>query len=229
MQSIRHMQSPIIFLLAASASLGGSYAQARQPIVTITYDAAIDAQCASDRRVPIPQDWTAELMSRREEFDNLWKTLGPKMIHAAETVTGKSFSGGSITARLTLCDLPSQSSDEITINMRYALRSFTATPVPMRYKVDTLFHELLHVFLTEHPVKESALLEQYNSEPERTKDHLHLLALQKAVLLRLNEEASLKNVISIDSQLPGGYYKRAWDIIDAKNDEYLKYVAEISR
>jgi len=99
----------------------------------------------------------------------------------------------------------------------------------MRYKVDTLFHELLHVFLNEHPVRDSALLEQNKSEPERTRDHLHLLALQKAVLLKLNEPEALKNVVAIDSQLPGGYYKRAWDIVNAKEDEYLKYVAEISR
>jgi hypothetical protein len=223
------MKAAVILLLAASAFLCGSYAQARQPVVTITYDAAIDAQCASDRGVQIPDEWKAELMSRLPEFENLWRTFGPKLVEATETITGKAFSGGSITARLTLCDLPSQSFDGISVNMRFALKSFTPTPVPMRYKVDTLFHELLHVFLTEHPVKESALLEQNKSEPERTRNHLHLLALQKAVLLKLNEPEALKTVVTIDSQLPGGYYKRAWEIVNASDDEYLKYVAEISR
>ncbi len=179
--------------------------------------------------MPIRDEWKAELTSRRTEFDSLWATNEPKLVEAAETITGKSFSGGRITARLTLCDLPSKSSDGIIINMRYALRSFTPTPVPMRYKVDTLFHELLHVFLSEHPVRDSPLLEQNKSEPERTRDHLHLLALQKAVLLKLHEPEALKNVIAIDSELPGGYYKRAWEIVNANEDEYLKYVWEISR
>jgi len=223
------MKPILMLLLLASASLCGSYAQAHQPKVTITYDAVADAQCAADRGMQIPDEWKAELTSRRPEFANLWEMLGPKLVEAAETITGKSFSGGRITARLTLCDLPSQSSDGIIINMRYALKSFTPSPVPMRYKIDTLFHEVLHVFLSEHPVKGSALLEQNKSEPERTREHLHLLALQKAVLLRLNDLEALKNVIAIDSQLPGGYYKRAWDIVNSKDNEYLKYVAEISR
>jgi hypothetical protein len=113
--------------------------------------------------------------------------------------------------------------------MRYALKSFNPAPVSMRYKVDTLFHELLHVFLARHPVRNSSLLEQHVSEPERTREHLHLLALQKAALLKLNQPDALKEVIAIDSQLPGGYYKRAWEIVNATDTEYLKYVAEISR
>jgi hypothetical protein len=223
------LKPSLIQTLIASALLCNGYAQARQPTVTITYDAASDARCAADRGVPIRDKWIAELVSRRSEFDSLWGSVGPKLVEAAQTITGKSFSGGNITARLTLCDVPSQSSDEIVINMRYALKSFTPTPVPMRYKVDTLFHELLHVFLSEHPVMDSELLEQNKSEPERTRDHLHLLALQKAVLLKLNESEALKDVIAIDSQLPGGYYKRAWDIVNASEDEYLRYVGEISR
>jgi hypothetical protein len=58
---------------------------------------------------------------------------------------------------------------------------------------------------------------------------LHLLALQKAVLLKLNAIDELADVIRIDSQLPGGYYKRAWEIINATDTEYLKYVAEFSQ
>jgi len=53
--------------------------------------------------------------------------------------------------------------------------------------------------------------------------------LQKAVLLRLNEPDALKEVIAVDSVLPGGYYKRAWELVNATNTEYLKYVAELNR
>jgi len=44
--------------------------------------------------------------------------------------------------------------------MRYALRSFTPEPVSMRCKVDTLFHELLHIFLYRHPIENSTLLNE---------------------------------------------------------------------
>lgn len=223
------MKPALILLLVAFTSLIGWYADAREPVVTIINDSVVDAQCASTRGVDIRDEWKAELNSRRTEFENLWETIGPNLVEAAETITGKTFSGARVNARLTLCDLASQSSNEIIINMRYALKSFTPTPVPMRYKVDTLFHELLHVFLSEHPVRKSALLKQHASEPERTRNHLHLLALQKAVLLKLNEPEDLKDVVAIDGQLPGGYYKRAWAVVNANEGEYLKYVAEISR
>jgi hypothetical protein len=113
--------------------------------------------------------------------------------------------------------------------MRYALRSFTPEPVSMRYKVDTLFHELLHIFLSRHPIENSALLKEHAAEDERVRDHLHLLALQKAVLLKLNEPDALKEVIAVDGALPGGYYKRAWELVNATDKEYLKYVAELSK
>jgi hypothetical protein len=56
-----------------------------------------------------------------------------------------------------------------------------------------------------------------------------LLALQKAVLLKLNEPDALKEVIAVDGALPGGYYKRAWELVNATDKEYLKYVAELSK
>jgi hypothetical protein len=95
----------------------------------------------------------------------------------------------------------------------------------MRYKVDTLFHELLHIFLSRRPIESSALLKEHAAEDERVRDHLHLLALQKAVLLKLNEPDALKEVIAVDSALPGGYYKRAWELVNATDTEYLKYIA----
>jgi hypothetical protein len=99
----------------------------------------------------------------------------------------------------------------------------------MRYQVDTLFHELLHVFLDEHPLKHSALLEQHKSEPDRMREHIHWLAFQKAVLLRFNETEALKHVVAIDSEFPGGYYKRAWEIVNAIAGKCRRYVAVISR
>jgi hypothetical protein len=177
----------------------------------------------------IKTEWKEELASRQGDFQKLWNTLGPELMQTAETITGKSFPSANFTARLTLCDLPSQSLLGISVNMRFALAGFTETPVPMRYKADTLFHELLHEFLTANPLKDSSLLQQHATEHRRTRDHLHLLALQKAILLSLNETDALQDVIATDSQLPGGYYKRAWEIVNASDAEYLQYIAEISR
>lgn len=202
---------------------------AAQPAVAITYSPRLDWVCSMVRGQPIKEEWKAELIARQAEFENLWLTTGPKMIAATESITNKPFPAGDVSVRLTLCDLPSQSIIGVSINMRYALRSFTPNPVPMQYKVDTLFHELLHNYLDIYPARGSKLLEQYASEPARVRNHLHLLALEKAVLLKLGELQKLKDVIVFDGQLPNASYKRAWEIINVTDDEYLKYVAEISR
>jgi hypothetical protein len=201
----------------------------RFPHVKVKYDASEDVTCSDGS---IKEEWKAELLSREPEFISLWEAEGPRLVATTESISGKDFPSQEITVRLTLCNLPSESLPEagrVTINMRYALRSFTPEPVSMRYKVNTLFHELLHIFLQRHPIANSALLKEHVSEDERVRDHLHLLALQKAVLLKLNQADALKEVIAVDSMLPGGYYKRAWELVNATDTEYVKYVTELSK
>jgi hypothetical protein len=41
----------------------------------------------------------------------------------------------------------------------------------------------------------------------------------------LSEPDALNEVIAVDCALPGGYYKRAWELVNATDKEYLKYVA----
>ena len=204
--------------------------QATPLLVKVEYNPDQDSLCSAPPENPVKEEWTTELLARESEFVQLWEREGPRLLAATTAISGKSFAPREITAKLTLCNASSESfpeSSRITINMRYALRSFTPTPVSLRYKVDTLFHELLHIFLFQHPIKHSPLLQQHGAEPERVRDHLHLLALQKAALLKLDAGDALRDVIAIDSSLPGGYYKRAWELVNATDDEYLKYVAEL--
>ncbi len=216
----------LLFILLVAAAW---HAHAGQPRVAVVYNPMLDFACSLFRGGTIKQEWKEELVSRKAEFDGLWANASPRLFEAAESMTGKLFRDEDVTARLTLCSLPSQSFVGISVNMRYALKSFTSTPVPMRYKVNTLFHELLHRFLAEHPVSNSALLAVYGSESECTRNHLHLLALQKAVLIRLQQTQALQEVVAIDEQLPGGCYQRAWAIVNSTEKEYLKYVAELAR
>lgn len=204
-------------------------ASAGQPTVTITYGETFDSLCSLVRGGKIQDSWKKELLALQPQFGGLWMEHGPAMITAAEAITGKPFPDDDVTVRLTLCDVPSQSWVGISINMRFALGTYTQMPVPLRYKVYTAFHELLHHFLSEHEVEDSALLAQLPAEPARVRDHLHLLALQKAVLLQLGESGALQEIITIDSQLPDGYYKRAWEIVNATPATYEQYVAEITQ
>jgi hypothetical protein len=198
------------------------------PSVSAFYSEEIDSGCAVSRRYEIKEDWRSELQRRLPEFQSLLEGKVPSMIGAASAMTGKRFSARSFKVRLSLCDLPSQSFLAPSVNMRFALSSFAKTPVPIRYKVDTAFHEILHAFVGEYTPRASRLLTKYAGETDCVKNHLHLLALQKAVLLSLNAQSELADVVAIDSQLPSGCYKRAWSIVNESATTYKEYVAELS-
>jgi hypothetical protein len=203
-------------------------AAASRPEVKVTYSEKLDSECSTVAGPAIKDEWKAELAQKRIEFERRWTDVGPRLLAAAERLTGRPFTATSITARLTLCNVPSENSGtSILVNMRYALASFTAEPVSVRYKVNILFHEVLHSFVHDYVPKSSPLLAEHGDESERVQDHLHLLALMKAVLLDQGLQSDLAEVIKIDSELPGGYYKRAWEIVNQTDDTYLSYVSEL--
>ena len=202
-------------------------AEAAPPAVDFSYNESLDGICSLVRGSAIKAAWKAELKHDLPDFEQQWATLGPKLMATTEKITGKQFTQKNITAHLTLCDIPSDSFLGVVVNMRYALASFTPTPVPLRYKISVLFHEILHKFLNDHMPTQSRLLSEHQNEGKRVKNHLHLLALEKAVYLELGLTSELKEIIDIDGQLPGGAYKRAWEIVNQTDGEYLKYVDEI--
>ncbi|MEQ1518079.1 MAG: hypothetical protein ABL931_16490 [Usitatibacteraceae bacterium] len=176
----------------------------------------------------VKSEWSKELNDRLPEVARLWEAIGPALVEAVTIVTKKPFSSPK-KVHLTLSDRPSNSFFGVTVNMRYALRSFTATPVPMRYKIDTVFHEALHEFVSRNTPRGSQLLAQHSSEPICVRNHLHLLALQKAALLQTKDTAALEQVVVFDSQLPSGCYKRAWSLVNATPSTYRQYVEELSQ
>jgi hypothetical protein len=205
--------------LALCSPISGT---ARPIPVDLVYSEHSDEQCSAKA------EWVAELQLRLPEFRSMWEAVGPQMLHTVAALTGKSVDPRPRRVLLTLCNSPSQAVFGLSVNMRFALRSFTAEPVPLRYKVDTVFHEILHDFVSQHTPRSSPLLSLHKSESQCVRNHLHLLSLQKAVLLSLGQSEALAQVVSIDSQLPSGCYKRAWSLINESENVYEQYVAELA-
>jgi hypothetical protein len=218
----------LCFIALLAGLLIGAVLSSTGPGVSISYSPTLDSVCALIRGGAINEEWKTELASKVQAYRALWGEVGPRLLRASEQISGLR-APRSVTAHLTLCNVPSQSCVGISINMRYTLSSFTTEPVPLRNKVDTLFHEILHKVLAGHIPKESRMLARHAAEPECVRNHLHLLALQKATLLRLGEQQALENVVNIDGQLPGGCYKRAWSLVNATESEYQAYVSEIAK
>ena len=215
--------------LAIVLALASAPAAAAPPEVTISYGAGLDRLCALVRGYGIEPAWREELERVLPEFRLAWQARGPAILAAVERLTGRSFGTDEVTARLTLCDVPSNSLLGVVINMRHALGSFTARPVPLRYKATVLAHEVLHGFLADNPVGESALLREHAGEPAAVRDHLHLLALLKAALVETGDTEGLEEAVRIDGLLPGGTYRRAWELVNRTPEEYRRYVDEVRR
>lgn len=192
--------------------------------VRFIYDQGSPETCL---RGSVKPEWHTELKERLPELESLWREHGPRMAQQVQKITGRPF---TLTSKvtLTLCATPSNSFLGPTVNMRYALRSFASSPVPMRYKVDTVFHEMLHEFVSRAVASKTPLLSSYSAESGCVSNHLHLLALQKAVLTAINEPTALEQVITIDSLLPSGCYKRAWEIVNTPG-VYERLVAELAQ
>ncbi len=222
LMSILRTLLPFILVLV-SANAGAS-----TPEVRVTYSERLDSECSTVHGGEIKDEWKAEFAQKRIDFEKRWTAVGPRFLAAAERITSRQFASTPITARLTLCNVPSESSGpSILVNMRYALASFTASPVSVRYKTNILFHEVLHGLVQDSVPKNSPLLAEHQGESERVKNHLHLLALMKAVFLEQGLQSDLAEVIEIDGELPGGYYRRAWEIVNQTDDTYLKYISEL--
>ena len=215
-------------MLALLPALIPSPGFAQQAGFDVVYAEAQDRACAATRGYEIKDAWVEELTAALPGFRALWSAKGAAMFDAAAALTHRPAEPAVMPVRLTLCDTPSQSFSGPSVNMRFALRSFSASPVPLRYKVDTAFHESLHPFVGRYVPQDSPLLAAHRSEPACVLNHLHLLALQKAVLLTVGDADALQQVIAIDAQLPSGCYRRAWSLVNESEGTFRLYVAELA-
>lgn len=219
---LMHITLASLFVVALHLPAG-----AQTPLIRAYYSPDEDAACETARGYVIKPEWKLELTERLPEFLAEIDRELPRMLAAASAVTGKPFPSSEYRVRLSLCDVASHSGPVPQINMRFAMSSFTHQPVPLRYKLDTVVHELLHSMVVRFEPAKSALLRQQAAEPMCVRNHLHLLALQKAVLLQLGAEGEYRQLVGIDSLLPGGCYKRAWAIVNERDETYLQFVAEL--
>lgn len=196
--------------------------------VRIGYGRTFDDACSLLRGYRIGPAWRTELKAELPELRRSWNAEGRPLLDRASRLVGRRLTGRR-DVRLTLCNMPSSSWLGTSVNMRHALNAFTPHPVPLRYKANIIAHELLHDLIVDRDLSSSPMLAAHARESARVRSHLHLFALMKAALLAQHRPAALRELRRIDAALPGGHYRRAWEIVEASPDAYLAYVAELRR
>jgi hypothetical protein len=89
--------------------------------------------------------------------------------------------------------------------------------------IDLVFHELTHTWVSENLGK-SKLLEKYKSEERVVKNHLHLLAVQNFIYVKLGR-ADLVELLARKNRIIGGDYLRAWEIVQIEG--YQAFMDEL--
>lgn len=206
----------------------GSCSEKGELGVRFTYSPALDSICSFFNGPNISAEWKEELGGKKAELEREWKAIGETLISSTEQITGHRLDANDKTVHLTLCNTTSRSFPLI-LNMRYALSSYTDNPVSIKDKVGTVYHELLHPYIDSYPPEFSTELKKYENENSRVLKHIHLLTLVKAVYLSLNLEQQLSSILKMDSSLPNGDYKRAWEIVNSSESYYKVLVAELAK
>ncbi len=201
------------------------FGRATTPKVTLTYAQTFDFVCSLQTGYQIDPKWTEELVVRLPEFQSHWQGSGAELLKTTIAIVGKSFKATEFAVSLSVCSFPSMS-EPLLINMRYSLASFTSKPLQKDVTTSIIFHELLHRYLQGKIPSDSALRLKYQKEDGTVLSHIHLLALPKAVYLKLNQESVLQAVIAKDQSLPNKAYSRAWDIVN-KEEDFRAFIEEL--
>jgi hypothetical protein len=118
----------------------------------------------------------------------------------------------------------------LLINGRSFLKSAThGDPNTDTYFVGVSSHELFHNFVGENLDWPSPLIKKYQEQGEAgiVLNHLHLMALQKAIYLKLGRTHELDELIANDAHIGPGY-RRAWEIVNSV-EGYQPFVSELQK
>ena len=206
-----------IGLLTAWCATGGmskTTETAQLPVVEILYPpggSLLDRLCANDFKVKIDNEAIQAAVQKRPEFQKQWDAEGPAYMNAALTEIGLDFPFREMQATLTVC-LPDSTSIPLIIEVTEFLPT-AKNPAPPWEFSEIVFHELMHTYV--RPVlagagyPNSALMKKYQNEAPTTKYHLHVMAVEKMTLLKLNRLDALKTIDHEYRNGPDPAYKRA--------------------
>ena len=184
------------------------------PVVEVLYPpggSLLDRLCRNDFKVRIDDQVVQAAVQKRPEFQKQWDAEGPAYMNAALSEIGLDFPYHEMQATLTVC-LPASTSIPLIVQVNKFL-STEKKPAPAWEFSEIVFHELMHTYVT--PVfTGSGLMTKYQNEVPTTRYHLHVMAIEKMTLLKLNRREDLKTIDHEYRNGPDPAYKRAWEIVN---------------
>lgn len=224
------MLTLISILLGASNSFATDHSI---PPVRFDYSETYDETCArgfgymdleeapkkSERLKP---EWVEELKKRLPEFEQAWNQQGPSFLQILHGRFRTGFRDPIYVAYLSACESTPSMGFPLILNVSRFLKSFRAKKKPrdLKYFPVNLLHELLHVWLRANLPASTPLLKKFASENRTTRNHIHLIALQREIFAKLHR-SDLLAFIERDYVRMGGSHKKAWDLVESEGIEKI--------
>src|SRR5215212_3177809 len=209
------------FLVSASVHA------ATPPVVDIiypSYGTIFDKTCGNFAKEPAatPQ-LIAEAGKLRPTLVDEWKNHGSRYMTTALREIGAPFPYREMQAVLTVCGTGTMSMP-LMVDVRQYLAG-AVHPAPIGDFSEKLFHELMHHYVSPLTTQ-SALRKKYAAESQVVLSHLHVMALEKFVLLKLGEKSELA-FLDQEYRTEAGPYRRAWEIVN-DIEGYPAFIKELT-
>ena len=153
------------------------------------------------------------------EAKKKWNSEGAKLISLANSLSNLSFKQKEMKCILTVSDFESIS-HPLIINVK----NFIEDESKMSLFVDTVFHELLHVLLTDNCLNGAMdLVKKHANDNPVVMAHLHLMSLERAVHEKLKNFEKIADIEGWYNKIGEGY-EVAWQTISNQNlyKEFIK-------
>jgi hypothetical protein len=204
---------------AVPAGAGGGY-----PRLDFEYSDVWTSVCAELTKEEIPRPLERAAQALVPEMAREWEANAPALLGTTVELVGARFQATELHAVLSVCRTPSMSHPLVINVRRYVSR--LDRPPDKALIVGAVFHEVLHWYVNPLVPRDSRLIEKYRGQPELVLRHLHLLALQKQVYLKLGRGEELARIVEADGALPNPAYRRAWQIVNEVEGS-APFVAEL--
>ena len=180
------------FCIVVAPVVGKPNDPLKLPVVEILHTpggSLLDRLCKTDFKISVDDEAIQAAAQKRPEFQKKWDAEGPAYMNAALSEVGLAFPYHEMRATLTVC-LPASTSVPLVIEVNEFLPAARKSAPAWEFS-EVVFHELMHTYVT--PVfAHSILMKTYQNEVPTVKYHLHVMAIEKMTLLKLNRLDDLK-------------------------------------
>jgi hypothetical protein len=212
----------LLFLSTCSAS---AQAIPNVHLIYLPGGAILDRNCPDLLKIKLDPNVIKQAFNQLPNFQAEWEDAGRRYLGVAFREVGLPFPYHEMLATLTVCPVSSMS-DPLLVNVTPYLLG-AEKPLAASYFPLAVFHELMHHYVRAIETH-SELRKKYSSEPVLVLSHLHVLALEELVLLKLGEKDLLNINDEVYHHRRPSAYSRAWEIVNEK-ENYMAFIDELKK